>query len=188
DLAEAKWSQFEPTANDAAYEGSRQAFGDPVSTLYHFADADVVLALDADFLACGPAHVRHVREFANRRRIRVAEGGANQTSMNRLYVVEPALTPTGATAEHRLPMAARRIGELARAIAVELGVSGVVQTVGLDERERKWAAAVARDLREHAGRCIILTGKGQPAGVHALVHAMNAALGNHGKTITFTQP
>src|SRR5262249_22066089 len=120
--------------------------------------------------------------------IRVAEGGANQTSMNRLYVVEPALTPTGATAEHRLPMAARRIGELARAIAVELGVSGVVQTVGLDERERKWAAAVARDLREHAGRCIILTGKGQPAGVHALVHAMNAALGNHGKTITFTQP
>jgi molybdopterin-containing oxidoreductase family iron-sulfur binding subunit len=187
DLAEAKWYQFEPTANDAASEGSRQAFGEPVNALYHFADADVVLALDADFLACGPAHVRHVREFANRRRIRVAEGGPDQASMNRLYVVEPALTPTGATADHRLPMTARRIGELARAIAVELSVSGVVKPVGL-ERERQWAGAVARDLRKHAGRSVVLAGEGQPAGVHALVHAINAALGNHGKTITFTQP
>src|SRR5262249_40127482 len=137
DLAEAKWYQFEPTANDAAYDGARQAFGDPVNTIYHFADADVVVALDADFLACGPAHVRHVREFANRRRIRVAGGTPDQASMNRLYVVEPALTSTGATADHRLSMAARRIGELARSIAVGLSVSGVVQTVGLDERERK---------------------------------------------------
>jgi molybdopterin-containing oxidoreductase family iron-sulfur binding subunit len=188
ELAEAKWYQFEPAANDAAYEGARQAFGEPINTLYQFVNADVVLALDADFLACGPAHVRHVREFANRRRVRVAGGGLEQASMNRLYVVEPILTPTGATADHRLPLAARRVGDLARAVAVELGVSGVVQAVGLDERERKWAAATARDLRAHAGRCIVLTGEAQPAGVHALVHAMNAALGNHGKTITFTQP
>jgi molybdopterin-containing oxidoreductase family iron-sulfur binding subunit len=188
ELAEAKWCQFEPTANDAAYEGARQAFGEPVNALYHFVDADVVLALDADFLACGPAHVRHVREFANRRRVRFAEGKPDQASMNRLYVVEPVLTPTGATADHRLPLAARRIGELARAVAVELSVSGVVQAVGLDERERKWATAVARDLRGHAGRSVILAGEGQPASVHALVHAMNAGLGNHGKTITFTRP
>ena len=46
-----------------------------------------------------------------------------------------------------------------------------------------WIDEVAADLKAHAGRGVIVAGRRQPPLVHALVHAMNAALGNIGKTV-----
>jgi molybdopterin-containing oxidoreductase family iron-sulfur binding subunit len=45
-----------------------------------------------------------------------------------------------------------------------------------------------RDLQDHRGACLIVPGEQQPLAVHALAHAMNDALGNVGKTVTFTAP
>ncbi len=52
-----------------AYQGGVLAFGRPVNTIYHFDQADVIVSLDADFLACGPGNLRHARQFADRRRV-----------------------------------------------------------------------------------------------------------------------
>src|SRR5207248_8596674 len=46
---------------------------------------------------------------------------------------------------------------------------------------------VAADLRAHAKAGIVLAGRRQPPLVHALAHALNAALSNHGWTITFLE-
>ena len=73
------------------------------STIYHFDKADVVVALDADFLTCGPGSVRYSKDFAARRRLT-----DENTSMNRLYAIESTPTLTGAKADHRLPVAAVR--------------------------------------------------------------------------------
>ena len=48
-------------------------------------------------------------------------------------------------------------------------------------------AAMASDLQLHRGESIIIAGERQPPEVHAFVHSLNEALGNHGKTITFTK-
>ena len=58
--------------------------------------ADVILSLDADFLAWGPGMVTNARTFARRRE--------PENAMNRLYVVESVPSLTGAMADHRLPM------------------------------------------------------------------------------------
>ena len=42
---------------------------------------------------------------------------------------------------------------------------------------RRWRAT----LSKHRGACIVIAGEEQPAIVHALAHAMNAALGNVGQ-------
>ena len=47
-----------------------QAFGQPVNTYYNLANAKVIVSLDSDFLASGPASLRYAREFAARRRVR----------------------------------------------------------------------------------------------------------------------
>jgi len=47
----AGWHQYEPVTRDTARSGAHLAFGEPVNTLYHFDKADVILALDADFLS-----------------------------------------------------------------------------------------------------------------------------------------
>src|SRR5437667_144819 len=140
---EARWHQWEPTSTDAVRAGALAALGEDVRPLYRFADADVVVALDADFLGCGPAHLAHVREFAARRR----PGSA----MKRLYVAESALTQTGAKADHRLPLRAADVAALARALAAAAGVPGATAQPG-DQLPRKWIEAVARDLARHRAR------------------------------------
>src|SRR5581483_8842990 len=47
---EARWHQWEPTAADAVRAGALAAFGEDVRPIHHLEHADVVVALDADFL------------------------------------------------------------------------------------------------------------------------------------------
>ena len=58
---EAKWHQYEPTDSDARRAGAKLAFGEDVEPVYHLDKADVILSLDADFLACGPARLADAR-------------------------------------------------------------------------------------------------------------------------------
>jgi molybdopterin-containing oxidoreductase family iron-sulfur binding subunit len=191
---EARWHQYEPLGRDAAHQGAVQAFGEPVNTYYQFYDlqkketkAEVVLALDADFLACGPGNLRYVAEFTAGRRVRTTSDEAAKAQMNRLYVVETALTSTGAKADHRLALPARDIEGFARALATRLGVpvGGAAIPTGVDE---KWLAAAAKDLEAHRGRCLVVAGDRQPAAVHLLAHALNHRLGNVGQTVFYTAP
>jgi molybdopterin-containing oxidoreductase family iron-sulfur binding subunit len=147
------------------------------------ADADVILALDADFLGEGPGHVRYQREFSARRRP-VAEA----PRMNRLYAVEAAMTITGAAADHRWPLRPSAVGPAAWALAGLLGVPGVTSAAPPGEVPAAWLAGVADDLRQHGGRSLVIAGDGQPPAVHALAHALNAALGNTGRTVTYHAP
>ena len=71
-LPAARWHQYEPVPRDNIYEGARLAFGRPVETLTRLEKADVILALDFDFLAPGPGALPRIREFAARRRAAAA--------------------------------------------------------------------------------------------------------------------
>jgi molybdopterin-containing oxidoreductase family iron-sulfur binding subunit len=137
--------------------------------------ADVIVALDADFLGCGPAHLVDVRRFAERRR--------PGRPMNRLYVAESELTRTGAKADHRVALRSADVPALARALAAAVGVADA----GAPARDvpRAWLDAVAKDLRAHRGRSVVVAGEWQPAEVQALAHLANAALGNVGSTVAY---
>src|SRR5260370_6712285 len=147
------------------------------------------MSLDCDFLGSGPGHIRYAREFSRRRKL----NGPNDT-MNRLYVVEPTPSVTGATADHRLPLRASDIEVFARALAgkvidvtVRLGQSALPNPAPPAGSE-KWLDAVAKDLLKHQGNCLVVAGEHQPASLHALVHEINSALDNVGTTLYYTEP
>ncbi|HEV3060194.1 MAG TPA: TAT-variant-translocated molybdopterin oxidoreductase, partial [Vicinamibacterales bacterium] len=50
----ARWHQWDPASRDNARAGAKLAFGQYVDAQYRFDPADVVVALDSDFLASGP--------------------------------------------------------------------------------------------------------------------------------------
>src|SRR5437879_13125770 len=75
---QAKWHQWEPAGSDGAREGAKLAFGRYVNTVYHFEKANVILSLDADFLASGPGGVRYAGEVARRRKPEDSHGGVNR--------------------------------------------------------------------------------------------------------------
>ncbi len=178
---EARWHRYEPVNRDNAFEGARMAFGEYVNTVYRFDRADVILSLDADFLFGDPGALRYARDFADKRR--VLDGN---TEMNRLYAVESTPTLTGSMADNRLRLRPSQVEGFARALAQALGVEadgGVVSGVPAE-----WLSAVVSDLQAARGRSLVVAGDGQPPVVHALAHAINAALGNAGQTVIYTDP
>jgi Fe-S-cluster-containing dehydrogenase component len=175
-LPEARWHQWEPANRDSAWAGAAAAFGQPCDAVLSLDKADVILSLDADFLACGPGHLRSVREFSARRRSR------DRARMNRLYAVESTPGVTGASADHRLPMRAADVETFARSVAALLGIGAPAGS------PTPFARAVAEDLKAHRQKSLVLAGDGQPPSVHALAHAMNAALENAGATAVYIEP
>ncbi|HXY77831.1 MAG TPA: TAT-variant-translocated molybdopterin oxidoreductase [Candidatus Acidoferrales bacterium] len=176
---QAKWHVYEPVNRDNALEGAKLACGEALETQYRLENAAVIVSLDADFLYAGfPGNVRYVRDFSKKRN--------PDAEMSRMYVVESNPSSTGAKADHRLPLRAGEIEDFAKALASALGVNGG----GAMEpgSTAKFINAVAGDLQKHKGASVIIAGDHQPPVVHALAHAMNAALGNVGKTVFYTDP
>lgn len=85
----AKLHQFDPAGPHSARAAAQLLFGKPVHSYYKLETADVVVALDADFLACGRGSTRYARDFSTRRR------RGDRVDMNRLYAVESTMTATG---------------------------------------------------------------------------------------------
>jgi MoCo/4Fe-4S cofactor protein with predicted Tat translocation signal len=180
---EAQWHQYEPCSGDSLREGSRLAFGKPVNTVYHFELADVIVSLDADFLASGPGNVRYIRDFSSRRDL----SNGPSSKLNRLYVAESMTTSTGALSDHRLPLRSTDMDDLARQLAVPAGIAVAPSANASSKLRSEWVNAVWRDLAAHRGSSIVIAGEQQPPFVHALVHAINASLGNVGKTVVYTE-
>jgi molybdopterin-containing oxidoreductase family iron-sulfur binding subunit len=176
-----KWHQWDPAGPHSARAGAVTALGQPTNTYYDFSKANVIVSLDADFLASGPASLRYARQFARRRR---AEG---EEPMNRLYVVEPMPTATGTKADHRLALRAGDVEEFAWGLAVSLGVAQGPKE-GENHDIYKWLGGIARDLQRNKGACVVIAGECQPPSVHALAHIINSKLENVGKTVFYTDP
>jgi MoCo/4Fe-4S cofactor protein with predicted Tat translocation signal len=172
---QAKWHVYEPVNRDNVLEGAKLAFGQPVETRYDFEKADVVVSLDADFLYAGfPGNVRYIRDFAKRRN---PDG-----NMNRLYVIESTPTTTGAKADHRIPVRAAGIEAFARGLLLMVAPNN--QKADHDPQYR----FIIDDLLAHRGAALVVAGDHQSPLTHALVHAINAALGNVGKTVFYSDP
>ena len=184
-LPAARWHQWEPAGRDNVREGARLAFGSPVNAIPQIGAADVILSLDADFLATGPTRLADARAFAARRR-ETASGGAS----SRLYVVESTMTATGARADHRRPLRYGDVEKFARAVAAAVGLGPAAGTgeSGGSFAADPFARAVAADLARRRGRGLVLAGENQPPVVHAIAHALNAFLGNAGRTVVYTDP
>jgi MoCo/4Fe-4S cofactor protein with predicted Tat translocation signal len=184
ELPEARWHQYEPCGRDNVRAGAQLAFGEYVDTIYHFDRADMIVSLDADFLAGMPGSVRYAREFIDRRRV-----ASNGAKMSRLFAVESTPGLTGAMADHRLPIAPSEIEPLARAIAGRLQVDLPSDVIDVPAGiSGKWIDAVVSDLEANRGTSIVLAGEGQPPVVHALAHTINARLGNIGETVEYLDP
>ena len=178
ELPGARWYQYEPINNDNATAGAKLAFGSPVHTIYKFDKADRVLLLDADIFS--DFNVGYIKDYTKRR-----QWSEENKEINRLYVVESSVSITGAKADHRLAVKPSAMPEVAKAIAAAFGIGGVTST---NNENAAWINALAKDLMASKGRSVVVAGRGQSPIVHALAHAMNAALGNVGQTVVYTDP
>ena len=177
---EAQWIQWDPTTRDNVRAGARQAFGEFVEPVYDFEKADVVLSLDADFLAAENAFgVKYARAFASRRRVDTEPDRAEPALRGRSDAVghrRPRRPPPAAQVQPDRGLRARR-GRRGRRVRRHRHA----RRQGSDDH----VAAIAKDLAAHRGTSLVVAGESQPPAVHAIAHAINDALGNAGQTVTY---
>src|SRR5437879_13162274 len=98
------WCVYDAGLSEAQNYATGTSFGENVRLIPRFDRADVVFALDSDFLDCGEGDLAGARSFTQRRRLK-----SSKETMNRLYVVENRLTIKGAMADSRLRCVASQI-------------------------------------------------------------------------------
>ena len=132
DFPNAKWHTYEPLA--------------PVvpQPFYDVAKAEVILAIEDDFLGPGPAQLKYARDFASRRR-----ANSGTTHFNRLYVAESTPTITGARADHRFALGLRALQEFANALTTGAALPD-------------WSVQVIADIKKNAGKSLMLVGDSLP--------------------------
>src|SRR5438067_3426255 len=180
---------YDPLLTEAQSFATQLSFGDNARLVPRLDRADVVVALDSDFLDCGEGDVASVRAFSSRRRV-----GAAKETMNRLYVVENRFTLTGAMADHRMRCPASQIPAFTRALAGKIAVAtkdqGLASTIAtLTEPvnampfDDAWLTECANDLMAKPGASLDLAGAHQPVVVQLMVYAINSALKNVWSTL-----
>jgi molybdopterin-containing oxidoreductase family iron-sulfur binding subunit len=189
-LPQAKWFEYEPVSSDNERVGLTQAFGKPLRSLLALDKADVIVCLDADLLLTHPAAVRYARDWAATRR-------AETRGLSRMHAFESMYSLTGTNADVRHPVRAIDIPIVVARLAVELAQAGVNLPAAISGAATGWRDATARaphgaaianlaaELAAARGKCVIAAGLRQPPEVHALVAALNEALGNVGATVSY---
>jgi molybdopterin-containing oxidoreductase family iron-sulfur binding subunit len=188
-----RWCVYDPLLTEAQSFATQLSFGDNTRLVPRLERADVVVALDSDFLDCGEGDLAGIRAFTSRRRI-----GESKETMNRLYVVENRFTLTGAMADHRMRCPASQIPAFTRALAGKIAMTtkdqGLASTIAtLPEPvnampfDDAWLTECANDLMAKPGASLVLAGPHQPVVVQLMVYAINSALKNVGATVVIRE-
>ncbi len=182
---------WEPVCRVNEMRGCVKAFGQAAMPQLDLTQANIIVDFDANFMQDHPTSLRNSKQFSAGRQ---PEAG----HMNRLYVYENTFSITGGMADHRFPTAHGDIAAAVWALAAELVIGEglpLPSGAGVSRAElNKWrghtaggehVAAVAKDLMDNRGHGLLVAGLRQDPDTHALLHVLNKALGNVGKTISF---
>jgi MoCo/4Fe-4S cofactor protein with predicted Tat translocation signal len=175
------WAEYEPVVDEPPAAVARSLFGQNLKPIYRFAKATRILSIDCDFLHAEAGNLSYARDFAKGRRVTKKDD-----PMSRLYMAESALSITGTMADHRLRLASSHMLAFAAAIAgaVTSDTAYAKAAEGLAVKP-EWIAECAADLVANKGQCLVVAGSHLPEEVHAVVYAINEALGNFGVTVEF---
>lgn len=180
-----KWVTYEAFGEDNAIEGNYQAFGRRLRSYYKYENANIIVSLDDDFLSpVHPNNVEYTKQITSRRKVTNAND-----SMNRIYSIENGFTLTGSFADHRLRVKASEIADFVNALAAALSsrIRGLnnFSSITNSFTNTDFLQVLADDLTEHAGKTAVSLGFDHAPEVHAVVAAINSALGNNGKTVEY---
>ena len=148
----------------------------------------MILSLDSDFLASGPGHLRYMKQFYQRRKLD-ERAGCRAAERRDEPAVRGRADADGDRFERGPSLAVARFGDRSDLRARwRRSWAGGRRNTAAPAGSEKWLDGVAKDLQSHRGSSLVVAGEQQSAEVHALAHAINAALGNVGNSLYYTEP
>lgn len=149
-------------------------------------EANIILALDSDFLVNEGNSIENVRKYSKKREV------VNGTDFNRLYVAEGRMSSTGMMADYRLRLSPdlqfafvmHLISKLLKsrsAISIDAGIQSKIDEYSnakFDEISPKTLELLINDLNTNRGKSIVYAGDTLSKDVHVAVNLLNEILGN----------
>jgi MoCo/4Fe-4S cofactor protein with predicted Tat translocation signal len=175
----AKVVTYDANSSSGLIEANAQSFGKAVIPSYNFANADVIVGVNCDFLGTWISPIEFSVSWAESRRV-----GPKKKTMSRHYQFETGLSMTGANADVRGMIKPSEEGTLVsnlyNKVAGLVGGTKVsasaITTEGLDQ--------CAKDLVAAKGKSLVVSGSND-VNVQILINGINSMLGNVGNTIDF---
>ncbi|MBL7672554.1 MAG: TAT-variant-translocated molybdopterin oxidoreductase [Bdellovibrionaceae bacterium] len=188
---------WEPLSHEEIREGQKACYGEALVPQYRIDQAQIIVAVDADFLGTWLQPVAFTKQFAKVRR--------NISQMSRLISFDSNYSLTGANSDIRFKIKPSQqlsvVMGLLHEIVVVQGKSSFANNSAVKTQLAPYSQAaqqlgvdaalwkkLASDLWEHRGRSLVLAGGLQSltANQHALqvaVNFLNSVLENDGKTV-----
>lgn len=176
---------YDSVSSSALLQANEASFGTRAVPEYHFDKADVIVAVDCDFLGGWVSPIEFARQYATNRRVDTAK-----PKMSRHIQVESYMSLSGSNADNRVPVKPSEIGAAIVALHNEVAkASGAASVSGpkLPADKQSKIAAVAKELVAARGRSLVVSASNN-MGEQVLVNAINNMLGNYGKTLSFDRP
>lgn len=155
-------------------------------------EANVILALESDFLDQDAGNVENMRKFSMNRDV------MTNKEFNRLYAVEGAMTLTGMNADYRMRLKSDLIEEFVMCLINEfagkrkvsafssdakitpvLGKNDLDSFVKKNNLDAKIVSNLVNDLSKKQGESIVIAGDKMPESTHIAVNFLNEILGNN---------
>lgn len=197
-LPSLKHYQYDAVNSEALLAANAVSYNRPHVPHYDFARADYVVSLGSDFLGSWLSPVEFTKAFSSRRN----PDGA----MNKLVAFEGTMSLTGMNADERIRvrpsdlvyvamallhtvLITRRTGPLASTplaqVAQAFSPAEVATRLGLNA---DLLTRIGQELADNAGKSIVVAGglasaTANGVSLEVAINALNAALGNDGKTI-----
>jgi molybdopterin-containing oxidoreductase family iron-sulfur binding subunit len=177
----ARWHSYDPLHDDRALAASHLAFGRPADLVLHCERASVIVSFDADILGDWPGALACARQFVRNRNSQEREFA------RRLYAIEATPGLTGAFADSRLALPPAEIDRLVARVAARFGLCAA-PPVGGNQLLVRWEARLADVLAHSRGQALVVGGGALSVNSRALIHLLNARLGNAGQTVDYIAP
>lgn len=170
--------------NEQRKNGWFECYGTNEYPSIKFDEANIILALDADFLGNEGSYIENMRKYIAKREV------VGKTDFNRLYVAEGRMSATGMMADYRLRISPDQqltfvyslINELIKkgsVISVDPAIRVKVANYSLSKFvDNEKVSHLIKDLNANRGKAIVYAGNTLPKEVHVAVNFLNELLGN----------
>ncbi|RME96686.1 MAG: 4Fe-4S ferredoxin, partial [Bacteroidetes bacterium] len=177
---------YDPVSASALLQANEESFGQRAIPEYMFDKADVIVAIDCDFLGTWLSPIEFARQYASRRKPN------GQTKMSRHIQIESYMSLTGSNADNRIPLKPSQIGAAIVAlygeVAQQTGAGGGrLAGPKLSADQQRKINTIAKELVAARGKSLVVCGSNNKS-EQILVNGINAMLNNYGRTLSFARP
>ncbi len=170
------WVQVDTLPMSGMRKANKTNFGKAVIPSYHFENAEVTVAFNADFLGTWLMPVTFAKQYSKGRKVK--EG---QTKMSRHYQFETNLSLSGANADYRYQIKPSEEAAVLLKLYNEIAKKAGATTIAGPAVATK-VTKVAKDLLNAKGKSLVVSGTNDFQ-IQLTVNAINNLLGNYGNTI-----